>query len=238
MSNTPNLDIPLVETQQLQPEVTMNTAIWRFERAITETLDVECDDGTNVVSGEDVRENVHLHLTAGSVSAAFTVELPAIKRLIAITNAAGYDATIVCADADSGAAEADVLDGATAILYCDGAQVFAAAAGGGDSDGALQINAQTGTSYTLDLSDAGALVTLDNASPVTLTVPDNSDVAIPVGTSILLAQIGAGQVTVTEDTSVTVVTPETLKLRKQGAQAALVKIASNTWLLDGNLEAA
>lgn len=237
MSNTPNLDIPLVETQQLQPEVTMNTAIVRFEDAITETLDVECDDGTNVVSGEAVRENVHLRLTAGSVTAAYAVELPAIKRLLIVTNDSGEAATIVCADAGSGAAEAEVADGTTRFVYCDGTQVFgttAEATGGGS----LSINAQTGTSYTLALADAGALVTLDNASPIALTVPDDGDVAFPVGTSILLAQIGAGQVTVTEDTSVTVVTPETLKLRKQGAQAALVKVASDTWLLDGNLEAA
>lgn len=103
----------------------------------------------------------------------------------------------------------------------------------------LGINAQTGTSYTLAASDAGMLVTLDNANPVTVTVPANASEALPVGFSVLLCQIGNGQVSVEEeDSNVVVITPETLSLRKAGAQAALVKIDADLWLLDGNLEAA
>lgn len=106
------------------------------------------------------------------------------------------------------------------------------------SAGELAINAQTGTTYTLVLSDAGKLITLDNASPITLYVPEDSSVDFPVGTQILLAQLDA-QVTVAEGaTVVTIITPETYALRKAGAQAALVKIAADTWLLEGNLEAA
>lgn len=102
----------------------------------------------------------------------------------------------------------------------------------------LEINAQTGTGYTLALSDAGKLVTLDNAAAITLTVPAEATVDFPVGTQILLAQLGA-QVTVAEGaTAVTIITPETYALRKAGAQAALVKIAADTWLLEGNLELA
>jgi hypothetical protein len=107
----------------------------------------------------------------------------------------------------------------------------------------LGINAQTGTTYDLALSDAGGVVTLDNGSPITVTVPANSSVAFPVGTVIVLAQIGAGQVTVAEASAgspsvVTIYSPETLKLRKQFAQASLTKIGTDTWLLEGNLEAA
>ena len=106
------------------------------------------------------------------------------------------------------------------------------------SAGELAINAQTGTTYTLVLSDAGKLVTLDNAAAITLYVPEDASVDFPVGTQILLAQLDA-QVTVEEGaTAVTIITPETYSLRKAGAQAALVKIAADTWLLEGNLEAA
>lgn len=106
------------------------------------------------------------------------------------------------------------------------------------SAGELAINAQTGTTYTLVLSDAGKLITLDNAAAITLYVPEDSSVDFPVGTQILLAQLDA-QVTVAEGaTGVTIITPETYALRKAGAQAALVKIAADTWLLEGNLEAA
>jgi hypothetical protein len=106
------------------------------------------------------------------------------------------------------------------------------------SAGELAINAQTGTTYTLVLSDAGKLVTLDNAAAITLYVPEDASVDFPVGTQILIAQLDA-QVTVAEGAiGVTIITPETLKLRKTGSQAALVKIAADTWLLAGDIEAA
>lgn len=103
----------------------------------------------------------------------------------------------------------------------------------------IGVNAQTGTSYTITASDLGKLVTLDNASPIAVEVPADLTEDLPVGFSCLLAWIGDGQVSVEEeDSNVVIVTPETLSLRVKGAQAALVKIAAGTWLLDGNLEAA
>lgn len=99
-------------------------------------------------------------------------------------------------------------------------------------------NAQTGTSYTLVLADAFKLVTMSNASANTLTVPLNSTVAFPVGTRIDLGQDGAGQTTIAATGGVTIRTPETLKLRKQWGKATLIKRATDTWNLEGNLEAA
>jgi hypothetical protein len=100
-----------------------------------------------------------------------------------------------------------------------------------------QINAQTGTTYTPVLSDAGKLVTLSNGSAITLTVPPNADVAFAVGTRIDLAQIGAGQVTVAQGSGVTVSSTPTLKARAQYSGLTLVKTATNTWLLFGDLAA-
>lgn len=102
----------------------------------------------------------------------------------------------------------------------------------------IGINAQTGTSYTVTATDLGSLVTFDNASPIAVEVPSDATENLPIGFSCLLAQIGDGQVTVEEEgSSVVIVTPATLSLRTKGAQASLVKIASDTWLLEGNLEA-
>jgi hypothetical protein len=100
-------------------------------------------------------------------------------------------------------------------------------------------NTQTGTSYTLVLTDANKCVTLSNASPITLTVPPNGTVAFPVGTRVDLIQLGAGQVTVVEGSGVTVnkVSVFTLKLLSQYAEASLKKTATNTWVLTGLLEA-
>ena len=103
--------------------------------------------------------------------------------------------------------------------------------------GAIPPNAQTGTTYTLALSDANTLVTLSNAAAITMTVPPNSSVAFPIGARIDLAQIGAGQVTVAQGAGVTVNATPGLKFRAQYAGATLFKTATNTWLLFGDLAA-
>lgn len=113
--------------------------------------------------------------------------------------------------------------------------------GAADLNGAfneLDINAQTGTTYTLVLSDRGGLVTLSNASPITLTVPTNASVAYAVGTQIGLLQTGAGQVTVAGASGVTVTSFGSLtKLAGNGALAVLVKTGTDTWYLSGQLSA-
>ncbi|HKY56438.1 MAG TPA: hypothetical protein VJL80_00185 [Aeromicrobium sp.] len=100
-----------------------------------------------------------------------------------------------------------------------------------------QINAQTGTSYTLVLADAGKFVTMSNASASTLTVPPNSSVAFPVGTVIEGAQLGAGQVTLTPGSGVTINGTPGLKIAAQYGSYALVKTATDTWLAVGRLAA-
>lgn len=98
----------------------------------------------------------------------------------------------------------------------------------------LAINAQTGTTYTLVLTDRDKLVTLSNASPITLTVPLNSSVAYATGTVINIQQIGAGQVTVAGASGVTVNGTGT-KTRAQWSAASLVKTATDTWTLIGDI---
>lgn len=100
------------------------------------------------------------------------------------------------------------------------------------------VNVQTGTSYTLVLADAFTMVAMDNASANTLIVPPSTSVDFPIGARIDLSQDGAGQTTIVAGTGVTIRTPETLKLRKQWAKATLIKRATDTWDLEGNLEAA
>lgn len=99
------------------------------------------------------------------------------------------------------------------------------------------INTQTGTSYTLVLSDAGKLVTLDNASAIALDIPTNASVAFPIGTIVDIAQLGAGQVTV-GGTGVTINSADgDKKLRVRYSSASLIKTATDTWLLVGDIAA-
>ena len=99
-------------------------------------------------------------------------------------------------------------------------------------------NAQTGTTYTLVLTDAGKMVTMSNASANTLTVPPNSSVAFPTNTRIDLLQYGAGQTTIAAGSGVTIYSSGSkLKLTGQYSGATLWKKATDTWVLVGDITA-
>ena len=102
----------------------------------------------------------------------------------------------------------------------------------------LTLNAQTGTTYTLVLADAHKLVTQNNASAITTTIPPNSSVAFEIGDQVNLLQLGAGQVTVAAGAGVTIRSEGSkLKLKGQYAAATCVKIDTDEWVLVGNLSA-
>lgn len=104
-------------------------------------------------------------------------------------------------------------------------------------DDPISINAQTGTSYTLVLGDAGKYVTMDNASPNTLTIPTNASVAFPVGTVINVLMLGAGTTTIAGDTGVTVngVSAGSGDIQTQYQGVSLLKIATDTWIVAGDI---
>jgi RAB protein geranylgeranyltransferase component A len=101
-------------------------------------------------------------------------------------------------------------------------------------DTTLSFNAQTGTTYTLVASDASKLVTASNASAITITVPPSVFVA---GNQINVAQLGAGQVTFSQGSGVTIVsagaTASAPKIGKQYAAATIICTSSNNFLIIG-----
>jgi hypothetical protein len=103
---------------------------------------------------------------------------------------------------------------------------------------AYTTNAQTGTTYTIALTDSNnTMVELNNASAITLTVPTNATTAFPIGSQVNILQTGAGQVTVAGAATVTVNGTPGLKLRAQWSAATIVKRDTNTWVLIGDLSA-
>ena len=100
----------------------------------------------------------------------------------------------------------------------------------------IAINAQA-ASYTLVLTDQSDLVEISNASANTLTVPLDSSVAFPIGTTVTILQTGAGQTTITPAGGVTINGTPGLKLRAQWSSATLVKRATDTWVAIGDLSA-
>lgn len=101
----------------------------------------------------------------------------------------------------------------------------------------LEFDAETGTTYTLVAGNLNQLVTLDNASSITLTVPPS---VFSAGDVINIAQIGAGQVTLAQGAGVTITstgaTASAPKLRVQHSAASIICTASNTFLVIGDIE--
>ena len=126
-----------------------------------------------------------------------------------------------------------VKNGATAIETL-GDSVDASFAG-------LTVNAQTGTTYTAVKADGlNAIVTMDNASPNTFSIPTDATYNFPIGTTLVVYMKGAGV------TTITAVTPGTTTVVSAGAtigspvlarykSAAAIKLAANSWTVVGGI---
>ena len=101
----------------------------------------------------------------------------------------------------------------------------------------IALNAQTGTTYTAVLADDGKLVTCDNGSAITFTIPTNATVAFGIGTQINIMQLGAGQVTIAGAGVTFRSEGSKLKTKGQYAVVTCCKIATDTWVVVGNLSA-
>ena len=101
------------------------------------------------------------------------------------------------------------------------------------------VNAQTGTTYTTVLTDAKQMVTLSNASAITVTLPPNSSVAYAAGSKIDFIQKGAGQVTFAQGAGVTIrstgSTATAPKLRAQYSAATAWYEGSDVWYIVGDI---
>lgn len=96
------------------------------------------------------------------------------------------------------------------------------------------INTQTGTTFAPALTDAGRLITLSNASAIAVTIAADATTDFPVGTQLLLMQLGAGQVTVSGAVGVTVISRSGTKTAGQYALISLIKVAANQWVVGGD----
>lgn len=101
--------------------------------------------------------------------------------------------------------------------------------------GTYNQNQQSGTSYTLAITDVGKVVECANASPIAIDVPAESTTNFPLGSEIDIIQTGAGQVTLTPDTGVTINSPNGLKTSAQWGRIRLIKRGTNLWHASGDV---
>ena len=97
-------------------------------------------------------------------------------------------------------------------------------------------NAQTGTAYTLVASDAGKIVTLDNASAITVTVPA-STITVPTDTVVRVdfLVLGTGMPTFVGSGGMTINADPSLVADAQYAGLSLLLLSATSGVLVGRL---
>ena len=104
----------------------------------------------------------------------------------------------------------------------------------------LVFDAET-ASFTAILANNGQVVTMNNASANTFSIPTNASVAFPIGTQINVLQIGAGQTTIQAVTSGTTTIQSTgasaaaPKLRARYSAATCLKAGTDLWYVFGDI---
>lgn len=130
-----------------------------------------------------------------------------------------------------GALEATTVTPSSGVVFSDGTQT---------KEGVQSRTPiiQKTDSYTLSaLTERDSLIEVAKSSATTVTIPLNSAVAFPIGTSIDILQTSTGQVTIAGAAGVTVNATPGLKLRTTWSSATLFKRAENTWVVYGDLTA-
>lgn len=101
------------------------------------------------------------------------------------------------------------------------------------------VTADATGARTLGVADRGAWLRFTHATASVLTVPTNAAVAFAIGEVFNGVQAAAGKITFTPSSGVTINTPTGYKnnTRAQGSPFCLIKVATDTWDLMGDLEA-
>jgi hypothetical protein len=126
-------------------------------------------------------------------------------------------------------------------LYITSSTQFSSLSRNAVATATVLINAQTGAYTVTNIasgSDAGKLITVNSASAVTVSIPTDAtaNADFPVGTQIMVMQLGAGQVTVAAVTPGTtaVNSKNGTKTSGQYAVISLIKVAANSWVVGGD----
>ncbi len=107
------------------------------------------------------------------------------------------------------------------------------------SDNLISTAVTTSTNYSITSSDLYKRIEFSSASPITVTIPADITLNLPVGSSIELLQANAGKITVQgESVSVLIYGPDNqFKSRVQWSSIFIEKRAANSWLVTGDTEA-
>jgi hypothetical protein len=180
-----------------------------------------------------------------SVNTSGTITAPSIKLTTGASN--GYILTSAADGTASWAASSSSISGGTTNAIPKYSSATAITSSAISDDGTTvslastrtltganaAVNAQTGTTYSLVQGDNGRVITMNNASAITLTIPTS----LTAGFNCMIVQYGAGTVTIVGASGVTVVNRS--NYNKTGGQYAIVTIVSpvaNTFITGGDMQ--
>jgi hypothetical protein len=153
-----------------------------------------------------------------------------VNNVVDITNATRETLVV-------GALEATTVNPSSGVVFSDGTQTKEGVPSRTYIYGTANSNGKS-ASYTLSLlAERDSMIEFDSASAMTLTIPADSTVNYPIGTTIDILQTNTGQVTVAAAGGVTANATPGLKLRTRWSSATLMKRAANTWVVYGDLTA-
>lgn len=92
----------------------------------------------------------------------------------------------------------------------------------------------SGASYTLQLADEGMTILHTHTAACVVNLPTTASVALPEGCRITVVQYGAGKITITALSGVTLRNAGRSKSRAQYSPIYLEKIDTNEWLMSGD----
>lgn len=131
---------------------------------------------------------------------------------------------------------ANIVTGGTSGIFMQPGSGTVGVSGGVSADAFILagggIKALTGTTYSFLATDNGKILTMSNAGGITAAIPTG----LPVGFSVTVIQLGAGQVGFSADAGVTLNSYNSLKkIVGQHGSASVVIYSSNTANLAGSL---
>jgi hypothetical protein len=166
-------------------------------------------------------------ITIGTTDIAYS-QFNASEAIIAGTNISKSGATISVVDAPT---FSGIITASSGVSYSDGTQTKQGV------PSITPIISKT-SNYTLtSLTERDSLIEVNSTSPVTITIPTNSAVAFPVGTTLDILGVNTGLITIAGDTGVIVNATPGLKLRTQWSSCTLFKRGENAWVVYGDLKA-
>jgi len=214
----------------------VNVQLGLIESSIGDTLSLSGGAGNSMTSDLDMNSNDILN--ASSV----TTTVLTVNGVLVTPDASGIDLSIGYAwtgshtwsqnaTFNSNIIVTGLVDGRD--IAADGTQLDLTFDPTNINEALVPINTQTGTTYTTVLGDAGTMVTLNNASSIVCTIPPNSSVAYPIGTTMQFTQVGAGVVTLTAGGGVTLNSLNGLVMQGADSVARAVKTAEDIWYIEG-----